>query len=118
MSDLTSLAGISQGQMALSSNRINKIEQMAKIATSETKKGEKPVTAEMEKAAKDFEALLLHQMIQSMAATVPKGGLIDGGNEQELYKDMFNEALANDIASGDGIGIKEVILKELSGSRS
>jgi Rod binding domain-containing protein len=46
--------------------------------------------------------------------TVPKGELISGSSEEQTYKDMLNEALANSIAEGRGIGIKEVILKDIN----
>lgn len=65
-----------------------------------------------EKAATDFEALLLHEMIKSMWATVPQNGFLSGGNEEAMYQDMFQEAVSNEIASGRGIGIKEVLIKE------
>ena len=68
---------------------------------------------EVADAAKDFEAMLLQQMFQSMWQTVPQGELLGGGKEGEYFRDMFIEGLANDVAQGQGIGIKEVISKEL-----
>ena len=73
-----------------------------------------PLTKQPEEVAQQFEALLLQQMIESMWATVPKGGIVSGSNEESLYRDMFNEALANSISEGKGIGIKDVILKDFN----
>ena len=64
-------------------------------------------------AAKQFEALLVQEMLKSMWQTVPEGGLISGSNEEKQYRDMFNEQLALTIASGKGVGIKEVIQKDI-----
>lgn len=69
-------------------------------------------SAEQKKAAEQFEALLLQQMMGAMWQTVPKGGLLTGGNEERYYRDMLSEALANNVSKGQGIGIKDVVLRE------
>ncbi len=73
-----------------------------------------PETKDPVKAAEQFEALLVQEMLKSMWNSVPKGELISGSSEEQTYRDMFNEALANSIAEGRGIGIKEVILKDIN----
>lgn len=67
-----------------------------------------------EKAATQFEALLLQQMLQSMWKTVPKSeeGL-SGSREEELYRDMFTETVAQDIAEKQSFGLKEAVLGEM-----
>ena len=69
--------------------------------------------AEIQKAATQFEALLLHQMIGEMWKSVPNEGLLSGSREETMYRDMLNQALADNISSGQGIGIKNVVMKEL-----
>lgn len=64
-------------------------------------------------AAVQFEALLLHQMFQAMWSTVPDDGLLSGSREEGYFRDMFTQGLADSIAKGQGIGIKEVIAREL-----
>jgi flagellar protein FlgJ len=74
----------------------------------------KPVSSKNPvEAAKQFEALLVQEMLKSMWQTIPEGGLISGSNEEQQYRDMFNEQLAMTIASGKGVGIKEVIQKDI-----
>lgn len=53
-------------------------------------------------------------MIDSMWSSVPKDGLLSGSNEEEMYRDMLNQALASSISEGRGIGVKEVILKDIN----
>jgi len=72
-----------------------------------------PETKDPVAAATQFEALLTHELLKSMWQTVPKGGLLSGSSEEQTYRDMLHEALANSIAEGRGIGIKEVILKDI-----
>lgn len=64
-------------------------------------------------AGKQFEALLVQEMLKSMWATIPEGGMLSGSSEEQQYRDMFNEQLAMTIASGKGIGVKEVIQKDI-----
>jgi hypothetical protein len=47
-------------------------------------------------------------------ATVPQGELLSGSHEESMYRDMLNEAVASSISEGRGMGIKEVILKDLN----
>lgn len=68
---------------------------------------------EIDKAARDFEALLLHQMLKSMWESVPAGGLFGGSNEADMYRDMFNEALADSISEGQGVGVREMVARDL-----
>lgn len=68
---------------------------------------------EVEKAAVQFEAMLVKQMLGAMWQSVPKEGLLSGSNEEEIFRDMLNEALAETVAKSQGIGIKAVIRGEL-----
>jgi Rod binding domain-containing protein len=69
--------------------------------------------AEQEKAATDFEALLLHQMLNSMWATVEQSSAVEKSHEEKLYRDMLNEALAQSLAKERSIGIKDAILQDM-----
>ena len=71
---------------------------------------------EIKKAATQFESLLVHQMMNSMWNTVPSKDSLLGSKEEEMYRDMFNQALSDNISQGQGIGIKAVIEKDLSKS--
>lgn len=71
-----------------------------------------PKAAKMEKAAQDFEALLLQEMLKSMWTATPHDDVL-ASNDEETYRDMFHQALAQNIAEHQSIGIKDVILKDL-----
>jgi len=70
--------------------------------------------AEIEKAGTQFESLLLQQMMKSMWNTTSTKDSLLGSKDEETYRDMFNQAMADNIAQGQGIGIKGVITKELN----
>jgi len=112
------------GQDALAQAKLQQIEAQAAKAersgkgskASKLTKGEPSPAelAEMEKAATQFEALLLHQMFKAMWNTVPKGGLLSGSSEEGHYRDMLNQELADQISESQGIGIKDVIMRDLN----
>jgi Rod binding domain-containing protein len=69
---------------------------------------------ELNKAAGGFEALLLHQMLQAMWSTVDTAGLLgENSNQYQIYQDMFQQAVADKVAEGQGIGVKQFMKKEL-----
>ena len=74
-----------------------------------------PASQDPKQAAQQFEALLVQEMLKSMWATVPQGELLSSSNEEKMYRDMLNEAVATSISEGRGMGIKDVILKDLEG---
>ncbi len=74
---------------------------------------------DVEKAAQGFEALLLHQMIKEMWATVGTTGLFgENSNEGQIYRDMLNQAIADSVSEGRGIGVKEFLKRELGRAES
>lgn len=68
---------------------------------------------EIKKAATQFEALLLHQMVQSMWNTVPSNGLLSGSHEEDLYRDMMSEAISEQMAQSQSIGIRDEVMHEM-----
>ena len=101
-------SAVDSSSYALQSGRENKVKS---LETSLKSKGHSD--AEIEKAAAQFEALLLHQMMNEMWKSVPNEGLLSGSREEALYRDMLNQAVADSISTGKSIGIKNVVMKEL-----
>ena len=69
---------------------------------------------EIRQAATQFEALLLQQMLKSRWATVPSEGVLGGSREEEYYRDMLSEGIAESIAEQSSIGIRDVLIKDLN----
>ena len=73
---------------------------------------------QIKKAATQFEAMLVNEMLKSMQATVPQGGFLSGSKEESTYQDMFHEALANSIAEHQSIGVKDVIIRDIKATEA
>jgi len=64
--------------------------------------------------AKKFESLFVQMMLKSMRDSVEEGELFNG-DQEKLYRDMFDKQLSINIAEGQGIGLAKVIERQLGG---
>ncbi len=112
MSKIDTIGGLGLGREMNISRSESELQQAKSLASKDVSSA-----AEVDKAATGFEALLLHQMIKSMWSTVERTGLMGEDNHQsQIYQDMLNQAIADSIAEGKGIGVKDFLKKELSKS--
>lgn len=77
------------------------------------------VDPKVRQAAQDFEAFFLGHLLKDMRNSLPKGGLFPESGESRMMQDMMDESLADDLAhKGNGIGLAQVLMKQLQQSRS
>lgn len=69
---------------------------------------------ELKEACKQFEAIFLNYMLQKMRDTVPKSGFFDQGIAFDIVQSMHDEALTEELAKGQGIGLAQQLYKDLS----
>ncbi|MFQ5444084.1 MAG: rod-binding protein [Nitrospinales bacterium] len=86
----------------------SKFETLKQSASTEEPKSYR----QLRKISKDFESILVFQMLKSMRATVPKSKLL-GGYRSEMFESMFDQELANEISKGRGIGLSDTLYKQL-----
>jgi len=76
---------------------------------------DKKRTAELKKASADFESIFIYQLLQTMRKTVPEGGYLSSKNSSGgTYMMMFDQQVAEDLAKGEGIGLKNILFEQLS----
>jgi len=75
--------------------------------------GRDPASA-VRKAATQFEALFMRQVLKSMRDAMPRSGLWEGPG-QSLYEDMLDQQMAQAVSGRRG-GLAEVIARQLSGN--
>ena len=114
-SKLLSIGSAGTSQMSLLENRVKQAESSAHKATSKTGSAH---DKEIESAATQFEAMLVQQMLKEMWAAVPKNGLLSGSHEEEVYQDMFQQILAEHIATKQSIGVKDVIIRDIKATEA
>jgi Rod binding domain-containing protein len=65
---------------------------------------------DMAQAARDFESVLLNQLMQEMSRTIPESGLVDSGTSKQIQS-MFWSFLAEEVADNGGMGLWRDIQK-------
>jgi peptidoglycan hydrolase FlgJ len=64
--------------------------------------------------AKQFESLFAQMLIKSMRATSFGDGLMDS-EQSEFYRDMFDQQMAVELSQGKGLGLADLLMRQLSG---
>ena len=71
---------------------------------------------ELKEACKGFEAMFLNMMFKQMRATVPTDTLFGESNAKKIYQEMYDEKLTENIADSGGVGLADMLYKQLSKS--
>jgi len=69
--------------------------------------------AAIDKAAQDFEAMFLAQMLQPMFEGLKADGMFGGGAGEKAYRSMLVEEYGKAVAKAGGIGIAEQVKAEM-----
>ena len=67
-------------------------------------------------AAEQFEAIFLQMMLKSAHGESDEDGLFDS-QQSEFYQDWHDKQLSIDLAAGKGVGIAEMLIKQLQGAQ-
>ncbi len=68
---------------------------------------------ELQKAAQDFEAVLLNMVLKAMWKTIPKSGLFEENSANQIYEGLMHSSLSEEMASNGGLGIAKVLAQQL-----
>ena len=72
-----------------------------------------PTKSSIQKVAREFEGLLINQLLKVMRKSIPDSGLLGGGSGKSIYQSMFDEQMAKSASEGQGFGLAEVISESL-----
>ncbi len=82
--------------------KINNIMKMPAAGNGNMKK--------LEKAAKDFEAILMSQFFRIMHSTVGDEGVIDRSFSRKIYEEMIQNEFAGAFCEQGGFGLQKVLV--------
>lgn len=68
-------------------------------------------------ACVQMESILVKQMLTVMRKAVPKGGLTDGGQAEEIFTDMLYDNYAMKISESHSLGLAKTMYQQLSGGK-
>ena len=58
----------------------------------------------LRKACKDFESLLVQQMLSKMRASIPKSDLFGSKDKEEIFQSMLDEEYAKELSESNSLG--------------
>lgn len=68
----------------------------------------------LREVARQFESLFTNMMLKSMRAA-DMGDPLFGSDQADLYQDMFDQQMAVQLASGKGLGLADMLVRQLMG---
>ncbi|MCP4450224.1 MAG: flagellar assembly peptidoglycan hydrolase FlgJ, partial [Planctomycetes bacterium] len=71
----------------------------------------------LDQVAKQFESLFTQMMIKSMRQAKLAEGLMDS-DQTKFYQDMYDQQLAVHLSEGKGLGLADVIKRQLGGNEA
>lgn len=85
--------------------------------------GAKPSPAEVQKAARQFEAIMVRQLLAPSIQPLMEGGGLGGagaggGQGGGVYGYLLTDTLATSITQGGGLGLSSVIARQLAPTSS
>jgi flagellar protein FlgJ len=86
-----------------------RISQLSELANPGRSKNNKQLKA----LSHQFESIFVHQLLKSMRSTVQKSGLFDS-HATQMYESLHDEEMANLMTEKKGIGLAEVIYRDLA----
>lgn len=75
---------------------------------------EETVTDDLREVARQFESLFTHMLLKNMRSANLGEGAMDS-EQSRFYRDMFDQQLAGELADGRGLGIADMLVRQLGG---
>ncbi len=72
---------------------------------------------DIKEVARDFEAVFINYLLKTMRKGVIKSDIFGNVKGEEIYRSLMDERLSEEIAKAGGIGLAEMIIKELGEKR-
>ena len=94
------------GMPAFATANVNPTATPAKLGHARDAKG-------IDKAAEEFEAVFLSQMLESMFKGVRTDGPFGGGHAEEMMRSFMLQEYGKTMAANGGVGIADAVKREL-----
>lgn len=68
----------------------------------------------MRHAAAEFEAIMVQMMFKSMRSDEPTEGVLETSNAEQIYRDMLDGRVAQELAHRQSMGLGEEIYRQVA----
>ena len=115
---LNSISNVNNDNISKFNGKTNdsiKSDTFSKVIDDSVKSNTDKKDLELKKACEHFESYFLNMMFKSMRKTViSQEGLFNKSNAQDIFEDMFYEETSKKMAKQGGIGLANMMYKQLS----
>jgi len=87
--------------------------EVAKIDKNQTERA-----AKLQSACEGFEAIFINTLLQEMRKTVPDDGLLPTSSATRTWQQLFDNQLAETLASRQEMGVAKMLYQQLQGGVS
>jgi flagellar protein FlgJ len=102
-------------EMLSMTNALQNAELQAKKAENA---GKSDYMKQLQKVSRDFESIFLTYMLKQMRKTVPDDPLLGNSNAKDIFYEMYDESLSNELARAGGIGLGAMMYKQLAAAEN
>ena len=102
-----------QQELATAQKRLNKSAKSGIMTEEQIAQRNKDI----KDASIQLEAIILKMIYGEMWKTVPKDELFGDDNAMDIWRDMYHEELTKNMAINGGIGLQDVIYRQLTQSK-
>ena len=68
----------------------------------------------LRKTCRDFESLLVQQMLSKMRASIPKSDLFGSKDKEEIFQSMLDEEYAKELSESNSLGLGDMLYTQLA----
>ncbi len=101
--------------MSISSNDISKLAIDSKGLEQLRLQAKNSPDQALKSAAQQFEQVFLNMMLKSMREATPQDGMMDS-EQTKMFTGMLDQQLAQSMSSGQGVGLADVMVRQLQRS--
>jgi flagellar protein FlgJ len=69
----------------------------------------------LKEAAQQFESVFVAKLFETMRRTIPSSKVMGDDSSMKMYQQMLDNEFANKISQAGGLGIGEMLYRQLSG---
>lgn len=73
---------------------------------------------DLKKMCTQFESIFITHLLRQMRKALPKSDFLGGGIAGDIFRDQWDEVLAEKIAQGGGIGLAKILYEKVSHQES
>lgn len=82
---------------------------------AQPRRGPSAQTETAREAARQFEGLMVRELMKVLRKTVPESSMNGSGFSGQMYTEMLDDALADELAKGTGLGMRDMLERSLGG---